>query len=68
METMLLVAKELLPMVLAAAVAASVSYNKGYKDGANYTMDRIYEILNNQVDEIKLRLSMDIETEENEKD
>ena len=68
METMLLVVKELFPMVLAAAVAASVSYYKGYKDGAEYAIDRIYEILEKQIEEIKLRLLMDIETEKNEKD
>lgn len=49
-------------------MVASVYYNKGYKDGANYTLDRIYEILNKQVEEIKLRLLMDIETEKNEND
>lgn len=55
-------------MVLAAAVAALVSYNKGYKDGANYALNRIYEILNKLVEEIKSKLLMDIETEKNEND
>lgn len=63
METILLIVKELLPLVLVAAATASVSYYKGYKEGAIYAIDRIYEILNKQVEEIKLRLSMDIETE-----
>lgn len=56
METILLIAKELLPLVLAAGVAASVSYNVGYKDGANYVIDRIYEILDKQIEELKLRM------------
>lgn len=56
METILLIAKELLPMVLAAAVAASVSYYKGYKEGATYAMNRIYEIIEKHIEELRLRM------------
>lgn len=56
METILLIAKELLPLVLVAAVVASVSYHKGYKEGATYAMTRIYEIIEKNVEELKLKM------------
>ena len=56
METILLIAKELLPLVLVAAGTAILSYNKGYIDGANYTLDRIYEIIEKHIEELKLRM------------
>lgn len=61
METILLIAKELLPMVLAAAVAAIVSYYKGYKEGAIYAIDRIYEIIEKQLEKLKLRMEETLE-------
>lgn len=42
MEAILLIAKELLPLVLVAAGTAIISYYKGYKEGATDAMDRIY--------------------------
>ena len=56
METILLIAKELFPLVLVAAVIAIVSYNKGYKEDAKYAINRIYEIIEKNVEELKLRM------------
>ena len=56
METILLIAKELLPLVLVAAGTAIVSYYKGYKEGATYAMTRIYEIIEKHLEELKLRM------------
>lgn len=56
METILFIAKELLPLVLVAAGTAIVSYYKGYKEGAIYAMDRIYEIIEKHIEELRLRM------------
>lgn len=56
METILLIAKELLPLVLVAAGTAIISYYKGYKEGATDAMDRIYEIIEKHIEELKLRM------------
>lgn len=56
METILLIAKELLPLVLVAAGTAVAFYYKGYKEGATYAMDRIYEIIEKHLEELKLRM------------
>jgi hypothetical protein len=61
METILLIAKELLPLVLVAAVTAIVSYDKGYKEGAIYAMDSIYDIIEKHLEELKLRIEEKLE-------
>lgn len=61
METILLIAKELLPLVLVAAGTAIVSYYKGYKEGATYAMDRIYEIIEKHIEELRLRMKETLE-------
>ena len=55
METMLLVAKELLPMVLAAAVAGGICYYKGFSHGMEKAMEEIQNVMN-QFIEINLGL------------
>ena len=47
---MLLVVKELLPMVLAAAVAASISYYKGFGDGFKQSAEACKDILDKQLE------------------
>ena len=61
METMLLVAKELLPMVLAAAVAASISYYKGFGDGFKQSAEACKDILDKQLELIFGKIQKDIE-------
>lgn len=55
METMLLVAKELLPMVLAAAVAGDICYFLGFSHGMEKAMEEIQNVMN-QFIEINLGL------------
>lgn len=61
METMLLVVKELLPMILAAAVAASISYHKGFGDGFQQSAEACKDILDKQLELIFGELQKDIE-------
>lgn len=55
METMLLVVKELLPMVLAAAVVGSICYFRGFSHGCLHAMEEIQNVMN-QFIEINLGL------------
>lgn len=61
METMLLVVKELLPMVLAAAVAGGISYHKGFGDGFKQSTEVCKDILDKQLELIYRKIQKDIE-------
>lgn len=61
METMLLVVKELLPMVLAAALAGDISYYKGFGDGFKQSAEACKDILDKQLELIFGKLQKDIE-------
>lgn len=61
LETILLIAKELLPLVLVAAGTAILSYYKGHKEGATYAMDSIYDIIEKHLEELKLRIEEKLE-------
>lgn len=58
---MLLVAKELLPMVLAAAVVSSISYHKGFGDGFKQSAEACKDILDKQLELIFGKIQKDIE-------
>ena len=58
---MLLVVKELLPMVLAGAVAASISYRKGFGDGFQQSAEACKDILEKQLELIFWEIKKDIE-------
>lgn len=61
METILLIAKELLPMVLAAAVAGGISYHKGFGDGFKQSAEVCKDILDKQLELIFGKIKKDIE-------
>ena len=61
METMLLVVKELLPMVFAAAVAGGICYHKGFGDGFKQSGEVCKDILDKQLELIFGKLQKDIE-------
>lgn len=69
METMLLVATELLPMVLAAAVAGGICYFRGFSHGMEKTMEEIQNVMNQFIEInlgiIKKHLGEEVENENN---
>lgn len=58
---MLLVVKELLPMVLAAAVAGDICYYKGFGDGFQLSAEACKDILDKQLELIFGKIKKDIE-------
>lgn len=66
---MLLLVKELLPMVLAAAVAGGICYFQGFSHGMEKAMEEIQNVMN-QFIQINLGLMKKhfVEEGENEKD
>lgn len=61
METILLIAKELLPLVLVAAVAGGISYYKGFGDGFKQSAEVCKDILDKQLELIFGKIKKDIE-------
>ena len=58
---MLLVVKELLPMVLAAAVAGGICYYKGFGDGFKQSAEACKDILDKQLELMFGKIKKDIE-------
>lgn len=58
---MLLVVKELLPMVLAAAVVGYISYYKGFRDGFKQSAEVCKDVLDKELELIFGKIKKDIE-------